>query len=116
LAFNAADAASCELAEVDRFAAESPDDFSEVTCEVTGLDVLGDIDTTLTATNGSTGLSDYFISASPMREGVRIGTVDASIENVEAGGSAPGEGLSLTDGPAEGVTCEVVHVERTASE
>jgi hypothetical protein len=115
-AFNAGDATSCEIAEVDRLSAQSPDDVNEVTCEVTGVDVIGDISAALTATNGSSELSDYLISATLMRDGVRIGTVDAVIENVQPGQSAPGEGLSIVDGPADGVTCEVVHVERTASE
>jgi len=76
----------------------------------------GDITTTLTATNSSSGLSDFWISASLMRGGLRVGSVDAVIENVEAGESAPGDGYSTTDGPAEGMTCDVVHVERLASD
>ena len=115
-AFNAAGAATCEIAEVDRLSAPSPDDIGEVTCEVTGVDAIGDISTSLTATNGSAELSDYLISAALVRDGVRIGTADAVIENVAAGGSAPGEGFSAADGPADGVVCEVVNVERTSSE
>jgi hypothetical protein len=115
-AFEAEGAAGCEIAEVDRLSAQSPDDVAEVACQVTGVDALGDIATSLTATNGSSELSDYSITASLVREGVRIGTVTALIENVPAGESAPGEGPSIVDGPAEGVICEVVHVERTSSE
>jgi hypothetical protein len=114
-AFNAGGASTCEIAEVDRFAAPSSDDVAEVTCEVTGVDAIGDIATSLTATNNSSELSDYLISGSLIRDGVRIGTVTAGIENVQPGGSAPGEGFSVVDGPADGVACEIVAVERTSS-
>jgi hypothetical protein len=115
-AFNAAEASTCEIAEVDRFAAPSPDDVAEITCEVTGVDAIGDISTSLTATNNSSELSDYLISGSLVRDGVRIGTVTAGIENVQPGTSAPGEGFSVVAGPADGVSCEIVAVERTSSE
>lgn len=115
-AFGASDAASCEVAEVERIAAESPDDPSEVTCEVTGVDVIGDLAVTLRATNSSSKVSDYLVAASLLRDGVRIGTVDATIDNVRPGESAPTEGFTTTDGPADGVSCEVVHVDRLASE
>lgn len=114
-AFAAKDAASCEIAEVERISAASPDDLAEVACAITGVDVLGDIQTRFTATNGSSGLSDYLISASLVRDGVRIGTADAAIENVAPGASAPGDGFTTVDGPAEGVTCEPVYVQRMAS-
>ena len=115
-ALSTAGGTTCEIAEVERFAAESPDDVAEVTCEVTGVDVLDDISTALTATNSSSELSDYLITAALVRDGTRIGTVTAVIENIGAGESAPGEGFSTVSGPADGVTCEVVHVERTSSE
>lgn len=114
-AFSATGASGCEIAEVDRVSAESPDDVSEVTCEVTGVDALGDISTSLVATNGSSELSDYLITAALVRD-VRIGTVNAVIENVPPGESAPGAGLSLVDGPADGVSCAVIYVQRTSSE
>ncbi len=115
-AFATEGAASCEIAEVERISAESQDDVSEVTCEVTGVDVIGDISTALNATNGSSELSDYLVTAALVRDGIRIGTVTAVIENVGAGESAPGEGFSTVDGPADGVTCETVDVSRTSSE
>lgn len=111
----ASGAASCVIAEVDRMSGASPDDTTEVTCEMAGVDPIGDLAVTLTATNGSSGISDYLIAGAFMRDGVRIGTVDAVIENVPPGQSAPGTGLTTTDGPADGVTCDVVYVERTAS-
>jgi hypothetical protein len=114
--FNAEGAASCEIAEVDRISAQSPDDVTEVTCEVTGTDAIGQIATSMTATNNSSELSDYSIDATLVRDGVRIGSVFAFIENVQPGSSAPGDGLSVVNGPADGVTCEVVHVSRTSSE
>ena len=109
-ALSTAGGATCEVAEVERFSAESPDDVAEVTCEVTGVDVLDDISTALTATNSSSELSDYLITAALVRDGTRIGTVTAVIENIDAGESAPGEGFSTVNGPADGVTCEVVYV------
>lgn len=115
-AFGASGAASCVVAEVDRISSPSPDDTAEVTCQVNGVDGLGDIAVTLEASNGSSELSDYLISGSLVKDGTRMGTVDAVIENVPAGGSAPGDGFTTADGPADGVVCEVVYVERTSSE
>jgi hypothetical protein len=115
-AFDTAGGTTCEIAEVQRIAAESPDDISEVSCEVTGEDVLGDVSTRLIAANGSSKLSDYFIDMALIRDGLRFGTGFASIENVRSGESAPGDGFSTADGPAAGVTCDVVYVQRTASE
>ena len=108
-------AETCEVAEVERFAAGSPDDVSEVTCETKGEDFVGDVATELVATNNSSGLSDYLISFSLMRDGVRVGSGFATIDNVRSGQSAPTEGFSSLDGPADGVLCEVVHVERVQS-
>ena len=39
-----------------------------------------------------------------------------TIENVKPGETVPGDVFTTTDGPAEGVTCDVVHLERTTSE
>lgn len=107
---------TCEIAEVERFAAESDDDIGEVTCAVAGVDFVDDIATELVATNGSSKLSDYLISFAIVRNDVRVGSGFASIDNVRPGESAPGDGFSSVDGPAEGATCEVVHVTRIASE
>jgi hypothetical protein len=105
----------CEIAEVERYASESPDDLDEVTCDVTGVDFVEDVATVLTATNGSSKLSDYVIEAALVRDGIRIGTASAFIENVKPGESAPSDGFSTADGPAAGVTCEPVHVDRSDS-
>ena len=113
--FDTAGGTACEIAEVDRFASESADDVTEVSCEVTGLDFLEDIETKLVATNGSSKLSDYLITVTIIRDGVRVGTAFASIENVKPGESAPGDGFGATPGPAEGATCETVDVSRTDS-
>lgn len=107
---------ACEVAEVDRFASVSDGDVGEVTCEITGLDFLDDIETAFTASNGSSELSDYFVTAALVRDGVRVGTSFGSIENVKPGESAPGDGFSTTDGPVDGVSCEIVNVLRTSSE
>lgn len=106
---------ACEVASVERVSDESPNDVSEVTCEITGEDVLGDIAGTLTATNGSSESSDYSISVSLVRDGVRIGVGNALTENVRPGESAPTDLFTTVDGPADGVTCDVVHVQRTAA-
>ena len=110
-----ADAASCEVVEVERIAAESPDDVGEVTCEVVGTNVLDDIDVDVSATNGSSQRSDYSIEVALVRDEVRIGTASAFVENVEPGQTAPSGAFTTVDGPAEGVSCTVVHVSRTAS-
>lgn len=113
--FDIGEADSCEVVDVERSSAESPDDVSEVTCEITGTDAVGDIEGRLVATNGSSGDSDYSITAALVRDGVRIGTGQGSTSNVPPGESAPTDMLTTVDGPAEGVTCDVVHVQRTAS-
>ena len=113
--FDTAGGTSCEIAEVDRFAAESNDDVAEVTCEITGVDFVDDLETKLVATNGSSKLSDYLISVTVTRDGVRVGSGFGSVENVKPGESAPGDGFSTTPGPAEGASCETVHVTRTDS-
>lgn len=114
-AFSLEAADACEVVDVDRNSAESPDDVSEVTCEITGTDVLGSISGKMTATNGSSKDSDYMATAALVRDGVRIGTAMATMENVRPGESAPADMLTTVEGPADGVTCDVVHVERTAS-
>ena len=113
--FDTGGGSACEIAEVDRISAESTGNLAEVTCEVTGVDFGEDIATALTVTNSSSELSDYFVTGTLVRDGVRVGTVSGFIENVQPGASAPGEGFSTVDGPAEGVTCEVVNVDRTSS-
>ena len=114
-AFSLEGAATCEVAEVERFASESPDDTNEVTCEITGVDFADDVAADLVATNGSSELSDYFIDFAVIRDGIRVGSGFASIENVRPGESAPGDGFSFAPGPAAGATCEVVSVSRNAS-
>ena len=114
--FDSAGGVDCEIAEVQRFESESADDVTEVTCDVDGIDFADDIATAFVATNGSSETSDYFITAALVRDGIRIGTAFASIENVRPGQSAPGDGFSVVDGPDTGVSCEVVDVSRTSSE
>lgn len=113
--FDMAGGTECEVIEVNRTAAESPDDLGEVICTVSGEDSLGDIDAEVVATNGSSKTSTYSVTAALVRDGVRIGNGSAVIENVAVGESAPEDLLTTTDGPADGVSCEVVHVERTFS-
>ncbi len=113
--FDSAGGVACEIAEVQRFASESVDDLAEVTCATSGVDFADDIATVFEATNGSSETSDYFATAALMRDGIRIGTAFASIENVRSGESAPGDGFSVVDGPDTGVECEVVDVSRTSS-
>ena len=114
-AFKAKGAATCEIAKVRRLAAESTDDIAEVTCEIKGVNVLKSIDVALTATNGSSKTSDYLVTATLTRDGVRVGTAFGTVKNVTPGSSAPGDAFTTTDGPADGVTCDVVDVTRTAS-
>ncbi|MGB3735854.1 MAG: hypothetical protein WA964_12900 [Ilumatobacter sp.] len=109
------DAAMCEIVAVERIAAESPDDTAEATCAVTGLDPAGDISTELVVMNGSGDVADYLIDFALIRDGTRVGSGFASLDDVQPGESAPSEGSSSTNGPVEGVTCEVVHLSRIAS-
>ncbi len=103
---------TCEITAVDRYTAESDDDVSEVTCETTGVDV---IETKLVATNGSSKLSDYYLTAVIVRDGVRVGSSLVVITDVEPGDSAPGVGIGATPGPAAGTSCETVYVDRNDS-
>lgn len=114
--FDSSGGVDCEIAEVERYADPSPDDIEEVSCSTAGVDFADDVATTFMATNGSSEVSDYFVTAALVKDGLRIGTAFASIENVRPGQSAPGDGFSVVDGPDDGVSCEVVHVSRTSSE
>lgn len=114
-AFSLEGAVACEIAEVERFASASPGNTDEVTCSITGVDFADDVTADLVATNGSSELSDYFIDFAVVRDGVRVGSGFAAIENIRPGESAPGEGFTVAPGPAEGATCQVVNVNRTAS-
>lgn len=109
------DASTCEVAEVERVASEPSDDTSIATCEVVGVDFADDIDLDLSVTNNGTVTSDYSIDMAIIRDDLRIGTAFGSVENVTPGQSAPSDGFSFVPGPADGVTCEVVHLSRTPS-
>lgn len=113
--FDSSGGVGCEITEVARFATESPDDVSEVACEVVGVDFVGDVAAAFTASNGSSVPSDYSITAALVRDGVRAGTAWAFIDGVGAGDTVPGDGFSVVPGPADGVECDVVHVIRTPS-
>ena len=106
---------SAEIAKVDRRADESPDDISEVTVEVTGVDFVGDIEVKFVATNSSSKTSDYYVEAALINaDGIRIGTASGLINNVPPGGSAPDEGYTLINW-VDDVTAEVFAVSRTAT-
>ena len=105
----------CEVIDVDRTASESdPDELAEVSdCAVNGEDGLGDASASVQAINGSSKNSDYQVSVAFIdAEGVRRGTGFSLIEVVRAGESAPGDIFSTVDF-VDGMTCEIVHVDRT---
>lgn len=108
--------ATCELLELERFASESDaGEMAEVVCEVTGSDVFGDVDGVVTATNGTPKDSDYSISMAIVdADGIRRGETVAFIERVRPGETAPQDLFTGVD-HAAGYGCEVVGVERTAS-
>lgn len=113
--FDSGGGVSCEIADVERFASRAVDDVSDVSCEVDGVDFANDLKARFVATNNSSEVSDYLIDAAFIRDEIRIGTSFGSIDNVRPGESAPGDGFSFAPGPDTGVTCEVIHVERLAS-
>lgn len=114
--FDSGGGASCEIADVQRFDVESSGDLSQVTCEVSGIDFIGDITATFTVSNSSAEMSNYVVSAALVRDGIRNGTAFGFIENVRPGETAVGDGFSTVPGPVDGVTCEVVQVDRTSPE
>jgi len=103
---------ACAIGTVDRYPAASQFDVTEATCEIAGLDVAGNIETRHIATNGSSAPSDYLITAAVVREGIRVGLSTAAVEGVELGMSVSETSLSSAAGPAEGATCETVHIEK----
>lgn len=109
--------ATCEVIDVDRFAAESQaDEVPDVApCEVTGESVLGDIEATVSATNSSENTSSYVIQVAFVdADGIRRGDGTVFIEAVRPNEAAPGDIFTSTDFDA-GLSCEVVGVDRTQS-
>lgn len=107
----------CEVIEVERFAAESDaGELAEISpCEILGVDALGDVQATVTATNGTPETSDYNVDVAFVNsEGIRVGSGFTFIEAVRTGESAPSEVFSVLDNQS-GLTCEVVAVIRNAS-
>jgi len=107
----------CEVIDLDRTSAES--DLSEAAeigaCEVGSADALGDIEATVTVTNGSPETSNYSIDVAFVdSEGIRRGDGSFFIEAVRPGESAPGDVFSTTD-YVNGLRCDVVGVDRTAT-
>ena len=110
------DIASCEVAEVERYASSPSDETSDVSCEVTGLDFADDIEIGLVVTNNGADTADYSINVAIIRDDVRIGTGFGTIDNVTPGQRAPGDGFTFVSGPVDGATCDVVNVSRSESE
>lgn len=106
--------AGCDVIDVERYAAESAaEEFAEVgPCELGPPDFADDATATLTATNSSSEISDYFVDAAFLDDaGVRIGHGTTNVSSVRPGESAPGDVLSFSD--AAGImSCEVVSVTR----
>lgn len=102
--------------ELERAEAEA---IEQVSCEVTGVDVLGDVSVDLTADNTTSKRSDFYVEFELRdAEGTFLGDGFGSLTNVPAGEKATDTGLSTVDAPdgsADGVTCEVIDVTRTAS-
>lgn len=109
---------SCEVLDAERFAAESIEsELAEVSaCEIgDSPDVLGSIQASVAATNGTPETSDYSIDVAFVdAEGVRRGTGSAYVESVRSGETAPTDIFTDLD-YAEGYSCEVVAVTRNAS-
>lgn len=107
----------CEVVQVDRFAAESAaGELAEVgECGILGEDVFGDLQASVSATNGTPETSDYAIDVAFVdAEGIRRGSGNAFIEAVRPGETAPTDIFSTAD-YADGYSCEVVGVIRDAS-
>ncbi len=108
---------TCEVVDVDRFAAESdPDELAEVgPCTIVGENALGGIEASLEVTNESPETSDYLIAVAFVdADGVRRGSGDVFIEAVRTGETAPGDVFGATSFQP-GYSCEVVNADRTAS-
>ncbi|MDH3302737.1 MAG: DUF2510 domain-containing protein [Acidimicrobiia bacterium] len=109
---------TCEVLDAERFAAESIEgELAEVSaCEVGGApDVLGSIQASVSATNGTPETSDYAIDVAFVdADGVRRGSGAAFVESVRPGETAPSDIFTTLD-HAEGYSCDVVAVTRNAS-
>lgn len=108
---------TCEVIDVQRWAEESdPIEMNEIgTCEMEAPDIFGHATAGLTATNGSSKISDYAITVAFVNGvGFRVGSGTALIDSVRPGEAAPGDVFSFA-APEGIVRCDVVAVERTAS-
>lgn len=107
----------CEVIDVDRFASESDaEEMAEISaCEITGTDVFGDVEASVSATNSTSESSDYSIEVAFVDdEGVRRGTGSAFVEVVRPGETAPTDLFTTVD-HSPGYRCEVVGVDRMPS-
>jgi hypothetical protein len=107
----------CEILEVDGFEVSYDQAFlaDASSCEITGADTFGDIRAELSVTNSTAQTVDYSVQLAFVdAEGIRRGTGFATIESVRAGETAPSDVFSVIEAD-DGLTCEIVGVDRTPS-
>jgi hypothetical protein len=108
-----ANEAADDLEEAEQEALES------TSCEVTGVDALGDYAVEVTVENTSSKRSDFFVEFVLRDEDeARLGESGfATISNLEPDESTTEEAFSIVDSelPPEDVVCDLVDVTRTAS-
>ena len=92
---------------------------AEVSCVVGGVSVTGRIEVEVTARNGTSGRSDYFVEFELRdADGTFLGDGLEVLTNVPAGESFTDSGFTTVDAPGgsvEGVSCTPVDVNRFAS-
>ncbi len=100
----------------DRREAEA---LTQVSCAVTGVTALGDVEVDVTADNTTSKRSDFFVEFE-LRDGsvTFLGDGFANLTNVPAGERLTKRGFTAVDAPdggIEGVGCRVIDVDRRAS-
>lgn len=105
------DVVSCEVTDVERFAAPSQGLEHDGECVVTGVDSFDDLTADVVLTSGAEETLNTSVSVVFLRDGVQFGSTSVSIAGVAPGETAPGRLISSIDGPADGVECRVVSVD-----
>ena len=111
---DAAGATNCQVLDTDRTADSHDQELlaAASACTITGEDFAGDVEGTVSVTNGGTDLSDFSITLAIVgADGVRYGTGNGYVEAVAAGETAPTD-FFTTVPYADGQRCDVVSVER----
>ena len=107
---------TCVIARVVRLQSPPSDDLTGVDCLLVEEDPAGTVSVRLTVSNRAPMMASFTVAVALVRDGVRVGTTIASIQDVgpdESGSFVTG--ITVSD-PAASLACEVAYVERLASE